>query len=348
MIPVDLRSDTVTQPTPDMLEAMRAAPLGDDVLEGDPTIRALEAKVAALLGKQAAIFTPSGTMANLLALLAQTHRGDEVVTDDQSHVYYYEGAGYAGVAGLSMRFAPADRGIISGDAVRSVLRPTDQHFPTTRLVSIENTHNRAGGMPWTLAQVKEVAATARNHDLRIHMDGARLWNACAATGASPRDYAAHVDSISVCFSKGLGCPVGSALVADEETIAIARRRRKMLGGSMRQAGMLAAAAIHALDHNRARLTDDHRRAAMLARNLEGIPGLTVDRSRVVTNMVYFGIAPALGTAAQFCELIESEVRVLPTGPQTIRAVLHLHIDDDALERAAAAIISATEAINARA
>lgn len=348
MNPVDLRSDTVTQPTPDMLEAMRAAPLGDDVLEGDPTIRALEAKVAALLGKQAAIFTPSGTMANLLALLSQTHRGDEVICDDQGHVYYYEGAGYAGVAGLSMRFAPADRGIIAGDAIRSVLRPSDQHFPTTRLLSIENTHNRAGGMPWSLDQVKDAAATAREHGLRIHMDGARLWNACAATGVSPRDYAAIVDSVSVCFSKGLGCPVGSALVSDEETIATARRRRKMLGGSMRQAGMLAAAAIHALDHNRDRLSHDHRRASMLAELLERIPGITVDRSRVVTNMVYFGVAPSLGTAATFCGMIQSSVRALPTGPQAVRAVLHLHIDDDAVQRAAEAIAQAATRNAARA
>lgn len=342
MNPVDLRSDTVTQPTPAMREAMNAAPLGDDVLEGDPTVRALEAKVAGLLGKPAALFTASGTMANLLALLSQTHRGDEIVCDDQAHVYYYEAAGYAAVAGLSIRFAPADRGIIAPDAVLGAIRPGDQHFPTTRLVVIENTHNRAGGAPWALEQVRAVGAAARERGLRLHIDGARLWNACAATGVSPRDYAANADSVSVCFSKGLGCPVGSALVADEATIALARRRRKMLGGAMRQAGGLAAAAIHALDHHRQRLTEDHRRAAMLAERLSAIKGITVDRSRVVTNMVYFAVAPSLGTAAEFCQRLALSLRVLPTGPQTIRAVLHLHIDDEAVERSARAVAEAAQ------
>lgn len=343
MTPIDLRSDTVTQPTPAMREAMARAPLGDDVLEGDPTVRSLETKVAALLGKEAALFVPSGTMANLLALGCQTRPGDEVICDQECHIYYYEGGGYASVCGLSLRFARGPRGLFTAEDLARLVRPDDQHFARTSLVAVENTHNRGGGVPWPLEQLAEVYAEARRLGLRLHMDGARLWNACIAEGVEPADFAEFADTISVCFSKGLGCPVGSALVGDREAIARARRMRKVVGGAMRQAGGLAAAAIHALDHHRARMGDDHTRARQLAERLASVPGLTVDMARVRTNMVYFGVDPSLGTAARFCAGLDASVRMLDEGPQSVRAVVHLHIMDEDIERAADAIRGAAVA-----
>lgn len=340
MPPIDLRSDTVTQPTPAMREAMAGAPLGDDVLEGDPTVRALEAKTATLLGKDAALFVPSGTMANLLALKAQTRPGDEVICDQECHIYYYEGGGFASVCGLSLRFARGPAGLFTAQDLRTLVRPDDPHFASTALVAVENTHNRGGGVPWPLEQLAELASEAHALGLRVHMDGARLWNACIAEHFQPADYAEFADTVSVCFSKGLGCPVGSALVGDAETIAAARRARKVVGGAMRQSGMLAAAAIYALDHHRDRLAEDHARARALAQRLAEVPGLTVDMARVRTNMVYFGVDPRLGSAAEFCRRVSDQVRMLDEGPQSVRAVTHLHIDDDAIKRAGAAIARA--------
>ena len=232
MNPVDFRSDTVTQPTPAMREAMLAAPLGDDVLEGDPSVRALEAKVADLLGKEAAIFVPSGTMANLLAVKCQTNMGEEVICDQECHIYYYEAAGYAAFCGVSPRFTRGARGLFTAAELEALIRPVDDHFPKTTLVAVENTHNRGGGIPWPIEQLAEVYCEAKRLGLHLHMDGARLWNACAAEGVDPVDYAEFADTISVCFSKGLGCPVGSALVGDAEAIGRARRMRKVVGGSM--------------------------------------------------------------------------------------------------------------------
>lgn len=345
---IDLRSDTVTQPTPAMREAMASATLGDDVLEGDPSVRALEAKVAELLGKEAALFIPSGTMANLLAIMCQTKPGDEIICDANSHIYYYETGGFASVCGCSIRFAQGERGLLTADDITHLVRQDDEHFPRTSLVSVENTHNRGGGSVWPIEQLAEVYGEAKSLDLRVHMDGARLWNACAASDLEPADYAEFADTVSVCFSKGLGCPVGSALVGDDETIAKARRRRKMVGGSMRQAGMLAAAASYALDHNRPRMSEDHTRAQNLARRLEEVQGLTVDTDRVQTNMVYFTVDPALGTAREFCDKLDDRVRMLDEGPQSVRAVVHLHIDDDDIERAAdeIAIAAGSQSVSA--
>lgn len=340
MNPIDLRSDTVTQPTPAMREAMLAAPLGDDVLEGDPTVRALETKVAELLGKEAALFVPSGTMANLLAIKCQTNLGDEVICDQECHIYYYEAAGYAAFCGVSPRFTRGARGLFTAEELEALIRPVDDHFPKTTLVAVENTHNRGGGIPWPLEQLAEVYGEAKRLGLRLHMDGARLWNACVAEGVDPIDYAEFADTISVCFSKGLGCPVGSALVGDAEAIGRARRMRKVVGGSMRQAGLLAGAASYALDHHRERIADDHARVRRLAERLAEVPGLTVDMGRVQTNMVYFDVDPKLGTAWDFCAKLGGKVRMLDESRQTVRAVTHLHITDDDIERAAGAIAEA--------
>ena len=340
MKPIDFRSDTVTQPTAAMRKAMDAAPLGDDVLEGDPSVRALESKVAQLLGMEAALFVPSGTMSNLLAVKAQTQPGEEIVCDENCHIYYYEAAGFAAFSGCSLRFTRGEQGLFTADDVTKLVRADNEHFPRTSLVTVENTHNRGGGVVWPIEQLAEVYCESNGLGLRVHMDGARLWNACAASELEPADFAEFADTVSVCFSKGLGCPVGSALVGDSLTIAKARRFRKLVGGSMRQAGMLAAAASYALDHNLERIADDHRRAKQLAGAIADVPGITVDSSRIETNMVYFGVGSTLGTAAEFCAKLDDRVRMLAESPQGVRAVMHLHISDDDVQEAAASIIDA--------
>ncbi|GAB5496747.1 MAG: GntG family PLP-dependent aldolase [Phycisphaerales bacterium] len=348
MDPIDLRSDTVTKPTQAMREAMDAAPLGDDVLEGDPSVRNLEAKVADLLGKEAALFVPSGTMANLLAVRAQTSPGEEIICDENCHIYYYEAAGFAAVSGCSLRFTRGKRGLFTADDVARLVREDDEHFPKTSLVAVENTHNRGGGAVWPIEQLAELYGESKTHGLLVHMDGARLWNACAQAELAPADFAEFADTISVCFSKGLGCPFGSALVGDSETINRARRLRKVIGGAMRQAGLLAAAASYALDHNRDRMTKDHARAQILASKVAEIPGLTLDADRVQTNMLYFTVDPSLGTAREFCQKLDDRVRMLDEGPQSVRAVVHLHITDEDIDKAADEIAAAvgTQSVSA--
>lgn len=335
---IDLRSDTVTQPTDGMLQAMMHAPLGDDTLGDDPSVRMLEQHVADLLGKQAAVFVPSGTMANLLAIRAQTEPGDEIICHPDSHIHHYEGGGYAAVAGCSIRFAHGPAGIFSPDAVRPLVRSADHHFPRTRLISIENTMNRGGGAVWPTKALQALDEFARETGLRIHMDGARLWNAAIAQGVAPARIADHAHTVSCCFSKGLGCPAGSALCGDFDTIARARRFRKMLGGSMRQSGILAAAAIYALEHNFHRLAEDHENARLLATLIDAIDGLSCDASRIDTNMVYFDVDPRLGTAPALCQRLEAAgVRMLAEGPTRIRAVCHLGVSRADIEQAAARI-----------
>lgn len=337
---IDLRSDTVTQPTQAMREAMLAAPLGDDVLGDDPTVQRLEEAVATLLGKQESLFVPSGTMANALGILSQSRPGEELICHERSHVVDWEAGGYAALGGLTTRLLPGDDGRFSLEALTSAVRIDDPHFPVSRLVVVENTHNRSGGTPWPLAEAASVAEQARRLGLCVHMDGARLWNACSAVGCEPAEYAKHADTLAVCFSKGLGCPVGSALAGDSETMHRARRLRKMLGGGMRQSGVLAAAALYALKHHRHRLTNDHRRARRLAEQLRDIAGISADPARTPTNMVYFDVDPSLGRASDLCDRVSDEVLMFPTAAQTIRAVVHLHIDDASIDRAATAISAA--------
>lgn len=323
-MPIDLRSDTITQPTPAMREAMAKAEVGDDVFGDDPTVQRLEARVAEVLGKEAAVFTPSGTMANQIALRAHTEPGDEILVEGNAHIYYYESGAPAALSGVMCRCLAGVRGIFTAADVEAALRPPDQHFAVTRLVCLENTHNRGGGSIWPLERIKEVAAVARQRGLRLHLDGARLWNASAATGIPERDYAALFDSVSVCFSKGLGAPVGSALCGPRELIQRARRARKMFGGGMRQAGIIAAGALFALEHQRARLAEDHANARALADGLARLPGLELDPATVQTNMVFFGMRQ-IPAAALAEKLARAGVRMLATGPQTIRAVTNLMV-----------------------
>lgn len=321
-MPIDLRSDTITQPTPAMREAMARADVGDDVFGDDPTVARLEARVAEILGKEAAVFTPSGTMANQLALRAHTEPGDEILIDGNAHIYYYESGGPAALAGLMCRCLPGVRGVFTAGDVEAAIRPADQHYAPTKLVCVENTHNRGGGNVWRIEHIQDIGEVARRHGLRVHLDGARLWNASVATGIPERDYAAHFDSVSVCFSKGLGAPIGSALCGTRAFIQRARRFRKMFGGGMRQAGIIAAGALHALEHHRARLAQDHANARALAEGLSQLPGLDVDPASVQTNIVLIRVrtVPASELAVK---LDHAGVRVLVFGPDTIRAVTHL-------------------------
>lgn len=340
---IDLRSDTVTKPTPAMRQAMAEAKVGDDVLGDDPTVNELERRTADLLGREAAVFVPSGTMANQLAIRCQTQPGDEMLLDANAHIYWYEGGGPAALSGVICRTLPGVRGVFSSADVRAALRPVDLHFPRTRLLALENTHNRGGGAVWPMEQIREVCGVARDAGIRTHLDGARLWNASVATGIPVSEYARDFDSVSVCFSKGLGAPVGSALAGSRELVARARRFRKQFGGGMRQAGIIAAGALHALAHHRERLADDHANAKRLASGLGGIPGIHVGPGTIDTNMVYFDVEGC--SAVQLSgRLKEVSVLVLPAGEQTIRAVTSLAVDGDDISRAVDAVRNVMSAL----
>jgi len=331
---IDLRSDTVTKPTGPMRQAMMEAEVGDDVFGEDPTVNALQEKVARLLGKEAALFVASGTMANQLAIKAHTQPGDEVIAEASSHTLNFEGGAGAILSGIQFFPLPGKRGIFTADQVEAAIRPDDVHFPTSRLVVIENTHNRGGGSVFPLSTIQEISEVARHRGLCLHMDGARLWNACTASGISPARYAAPFDSVSVCLSKALGCPVGSLVAGTVDFIKRVHRFRKVVGGGTRQAGILAAAGIYALDHHLDRLEEDHRKAQRLARGLASIPGLICHPEEVETNILYFDVSPSGKSAAEVAAALKGRgVLVLPTGPSQIRAVTHLDISSEEIEEA---------------
>ena len=288
MTGIDLRSDTVTLPTADMLRAMASAPLGDDVFGDDPTVNRLQETAAERMGKEAALFVPSGTMGNLLGLLVNAEAGQEVIAEAGSHLFLNEAAGAAVVGGIQIRQVPTERGVLAPDQIVAALRPRDDdHQPVSAAVAVENTHNRHGGVAWPLADLQRLGETARSHGLAVHLDGARIFNAAIATKADVRDLAQVSDTVTFCLSKGLSCPVGSVLCGPAGKIAEARRWRKMLGGGWRQAGVMAAAGLVALDTMVDRLAEDHENARALAEGLAGLPGIDCDLSRVQTNIVYF-------------------------------------------------------------
>ncbi|MFO0783788.1 MAG: GntG family PLP-dependent aldolase [Phycisphaerales bacterium] len=333
---MDLRSDTVTRPTPAMWEAMRAAPLGDDVLGDEPTVQQLEARIAALLGKEAALFTPSGTMANQLAIRTVCGAGDEIIAHRDSHIIHYETGAPAALTGAMVNTVDGPSGLFDAAAVRAAVRTPNVHHPRSLMLVVENTQNRGGGAVWPMEQWADVAKTGRSLGLHVHVDGARLFNACVAAGYAAGSFAQHADSVSVCFSKGLGCPVGSALVGPAPFITRARRFRKMFGGGMRQSGLLAAAALHALDHHVKRLAVDHANARRLAAGLAGLPGiaLQVPPDQTPTNMVFFTIPSSLGTAQEFCQRLAGlAVLMIAMDPQRVRAVTHLDVDAAGIDRA---------------
>lgn len=344
---IDLRSDTVTRPTPAMRRAIAEAEVGDDVLGDDPTVIRLQNRIAEIMGKEAACFVPTGSMANQTSIRAHTEPGDEVIAHEDSHIIHYETGAPAALSGVMIRVLRGPRGLFDVADVDAAVRPPSVHFPNSRLLVIENTHNRGGGAVWPLEQVRRVTSHARTLGLRLHLDGARIWNACAATGHQPVDYAQSFDTVSCCFSKGLGAPVGSAVAGSREIIARVARFRKMFGGTMRQSGILAAAALHALDHHRQRLIEDHANAKRLARGLAEIPGITLNLDHVETNLIFFDLASDLGTAADFCQHLKAAgVLMLPLGPRRIRAVCHLDVTTAQIDEAistAARIARATPA-----
>lgn len=322
---LDLRSDTVTKPTPGMREAMARAEVGDDVYGEDPTVRSLEERTAALLGKEAALFVPSGTMGNQLAILLATRPGDEVIVGEGAHCAWYESGAGAALAGVQFAVAGSG-GLFTADEMDEAAKPVADYHPRTSLVVVENTHNRAGGRVFPQADVREIAARARARGLRLHLDGARLWNASVATETSLAALAEPFDTISICFSKGLGAPVGSALVANREAIREARRLRKMLGGGMRQAGILAAGALYALDHHVERLEDDHENAkAFVAELRRACAPDVLSVADPETNIVNVDLAsPRAAEAVEHARSLG--VLVGNTAKSRIRVVLHLEID----------------------
>ncbi len=338
---IDLRSDTVTRPTPGMRKAMAEAEVGDDVLGDDPTVIRLQETVAELMGKEAACFVPSGTMANQVSIRAHTEPGDEIIGHADSHIVHYETGAYAALSGCTFRPMRGDRGFFDVDQLDGAMRPAAIHFPASRLLWLENTHNKCGGSVWPREQFERVAARGKELGLRRHLDGARIWNACAKTGLAPVEFARHFDSLSCCFSKGLGAPVGSAVVGDKATITRVQRFRKMFGGAMRQSGVLAAAALYALRTHRDRLHEDHANATRLAQGLAEIRGLLLDPATVETNMVFFDLAPQIPfDGAGLCERVRSHnILALPSGVRTVRLVCHLDVSRAMIDDAVRAIAS---------
>ena len=334
---IDLRSDTVTHPTPEMRSAMASAEVGDDVYGEDPTVNQLEERAAEILGKEAAIFVPSGTMANLIAVLVHCDRGSEVILGDQSHIYLDEAGGMSACGGIHPRPLPNQPdGTLELESIEAAIRPDDEHYPITQLICLESPHNACGGVPLTLDYLQAVRDLAQEHHLKLHLDGARIFNAAAYFDVDPRQIAQNADSVMFCFSKGLCAPVGSALCGDRAFIQKARRARKLLGGGMRQAGILAAAGLVALETILPRLAEDHQRTRRLADALVEMPGIELDTYPPQTNMIYFQLKPDSGiTPEQLAQSLE-ERGILIFPEARIRLVLHYWIDDDAVESIIAA------------
>lgn len=339
---IDLRSDTVTVPTEEMRRAMYTAEVGDDVYAEDPTIKRLEELAAARVGKEAALFVPTGTMGNQVAILTHTARGEEVVVEAESHVYYYEVGGIAALSGCQVRTIPGKRGVLDPHVVEGAIRGQNIHFPRTSLVCVENTHNRAGGTVIPPEAFNAVAAVAHARGVSVHLDGARIFNAAVALGIDVRELVREADSVMFCLSKGLAAPVGSILAGRREWIDRARKNRKLLGGGMRQAGILAAAGIIALEKMIDRLAEDHANARRLAEGLAQVPGIALDLNSVQTNMIAFDVSGTGMGAPEFsARLAANGVKVNAMGPAYIRAVTHKDVtreDVDAALRVIATVV----------
>jgi threonine aldolase len=338
---VDLRSDTVTRPVPDMRRAIAEAVVCDDVFGDDPTTNELESRMAALLGKEAALFVPSGTMGNQVALASITQPGDEVILERQSHIFNYEVAAAPALSGVQFNALDGDRGVLTAAQVEPYIRAENLHCPETRVIAIENTHNRASGRVYPFDEMKKIKTLAESRGLKVHLDGARLANAVVASGISFADYAACADTVSMCFSKGLGAPVGSIIVSDATTIQRARKKRKMFGGGMRQAGILTAAALYALDHHVDRLRIDHEHARRLGEIITSKEALEL-AFPIETNIVIFRVGDAWGPVDAFlARLKEARILAVPFGPRLVRMVTHLDIHPEDLDHVASVFAALT-------
>lgn len=335
MTVIDLRSDTITRPTPAMREAMMRAEVGDDVYGEDPTVNRLQDTAAALLGKRAALFVPSGTMANQLAIRLHTQPGQEVIAESTAHIVRYEQGAAGALAGVQLHWITGERGIVTAEQVEAAIRPKDPHTIQTGLICLEHTHNSGGGSIYPLSTIEKIRTIATQHGIPMHLDGARLFNAVAATTLPPSAYAQHFDTVSFCLSKGLGAPAGSLLVTSDPTLLDkARRFRRMYGGAMRQAGILAAAGLYALDHHVARLKDDHDHAKRLARGLAGIPAVRIAPHHVETNIVMFEIPEhRLSPIEVVARLKEAGVLLHTIGGRRFRAVTHLDVTAAQIDQA---------------
>lgn len=326
---IDLRSDTITKPTAGMLEAMMHAEVGDDVFQADPSVNKLQERIAEMFGMEDALFCPSGTMTNQIAMRINTEPQDEVVCHKYSHVYLYEGGGMMNNSMLSPKLLDGERGKITPAQVMKAINPDDIHFPVTRLVVLENTMNKGGGSVYAMEEIKAIAEVCKEHHLKLHLDGARLFNALTVSGDEPRDYGDLFDTISICFSKGLGCPVGSVLLGSQQAIKKARRVRKALGGGMRQAGYLAAACLYALDHHLNRLVQDHQRAKAIS-TLLNEKSFVKSVYPVETNIVIAELTKEITETSFLDKLKEHGILAVPFGSQLVRFVTHLDFKEDDL------------------
>lgn len=332
---IDLRSDTVTKPSTEMREAMCTAVVGDDVYGEDSTVNQLQEKVANLLGKEAALFVPSGVMANQIAIKTHTQPGDEVIVERESHIFNYETAGAAFLSNVQLNTIKGTHGILSAEQIAQEIRSPVYYNPRVTLVCLENTHNKAGGIIYPLQEIVKIHTLAKKCNFMLHLDGARLWNASVATGIAPMEYAKYFDTISVCFSKGLGAPIGSALAGSKEKVERARKYRKIFGGGMRQVGIIAAAALYALDHNIDRLKEDHEKAKLFATAISSIHNLEVNLELVQTNIVIITIKDKMDDVHQLIKkLRENGVLLSEMDYNTLRAVTHLDVTFEQVERAA--------------
>ena len=340
---LDFRSDTLTKPTPAMRAAMAAAEVGDDVFDEDPTVHALQERLADMLGKEASLLVPSGSMSNQIGVRVHCDPGDEFICETGCHIYNYEQGAYAQLSGVAARTVDGQQGVLRVEQLTGLVRASDDHLVRTRLVCLENTHNRGAGRIQPFEIVESICNWAHGAGLVTHLDGARLFNAVAASGIDAPRWARHFDTVSVCFSKGLGAPVGSALAGPKDLIRKARRIRKLFGGGMRQAGVLAAAALYALEHHVDRLAEDHANAKRLGEAARSIKGLDLLGDRVDTNIVIFKIEPQLGTAAEFCTRLRNRgLLMLAIGAQQVRAVTHLDVNEADTTRAAEILAEVAE------
>ncbi|MFN4110937.1 MAG: low-specificity L-threonine aldolase [Ignavibacteria bacterium] len=334
---IDLRSDTVTKPSKEMREFMMVAEVGDDVFGEDPTVNKLQEKVAELLGKEAALFVPSGTMGNQLCIKTHTQPWDELICDKDAHIYNYESGSIAGLSHVQVVPINGNRGVFTAEQVEEVIRPEAYYLPKTRLVCVENTHNRGGGTIFPIEEIKKIKEVVDKYNLKFHLDGARLWNASIATGISLKDYAKYFDSVSVCLSKGMGAPIGSVIAGSKEFIKNAHRYRKAWGGGMRQVGILAAAGLFAIENNFQRLAEDHRRAKYFAKEISKIARIKLNPDDVQTNIVLFEVEGL--TAQEVCQILKEPSKtgsslLLSIGKKyLVRAVTHLDVNDDDIETA---------------